>query len=42
VSPPTPALGTDTLVEAMPASGSGIVFAPDGEVIVGRQAALLV
>jgi chloramphenicol 3-O phosphotransferase len=35
------ALGTDTLVEAMPASmqasGGGIEFAPDGEVIVGPE-----
>ncbi|CAL9345081.1 Chloramphenicol 3-O phosphotransferase [Streptomyces sp. enrichment culture] len=34
------ALGTDTLVEAMPASmqaSGGIEFAPDGEVIVGPE-----
>ncbi|MGW2920718.1 chloramphenicol phosphotransferase CPT [Streptomyces angustmyceticus] len=35
------ALGTDTLVEAMPtslrASDGGIAFAPDGEVIVGPE-----
>ena len=33
------ALGTDTLVQAMPASSqaSGIEFAPDGEVIVGAE-----
>lgn len=35
------ALGTDTLVDAMPASmqasGAGIEFAPDGEVIVGPE-----
>jgi chloramphenicol 3-O phosphotransferase len=30
-------LGTDTLVQAMPASGAGIEFAPDGEVIIGPQ-----
>jgi chloramphenicol 3-O phosphotransferase len=29
--------GTDNLVAAMPASGSGIEFAADGEVIVGPQ-----
>ena len=31
------ALGTDTLVEAMPVAGAGITFAPDGEVIVGPE-----
>ncbi|MFE3176567.1 chloramphenicol phosphotransferase CPT [Amycolatopsis sp. NPDC059090] len=31
------ALGTDTLVEAMPASNAGIEFAPDGQVIVGPE-----
>ncbi|MGV9300834.1 chloramphenicol phosphotransferase CPT [Amycolatopsis sp. NPDC003676] len=31
------ALGTDTLVGAMPASNAGIEFAPDGQVIVGPE-----
>ena len=31
------ALGTDTLVEAMPVAATGITFAPDGEVIVGPE-----
>ena len=31
------ALGTDTLVEALPASGGGIEFGPDGEVVVGPE-----
>jgi chloramphenicol 3-O phosphotransferase len=38
---PWPAPGTDTLVDAMPASmqasDAGIAFAPDGEVIVGPE-----
>jgi chloramphenicol 3-O phosphotransferase len=31
------AFGVDTLIDAMPRSGHGIEFAPDGEVIVGPE-----